>query len=1119
MSERFVTFRSGISVAAFFFSFLMVQLIGSPQAVASGKSNDRRDSCSVERLNALQSQAAQLRLAWSTRLTPESYVAYERARTLAVDYAAKCSTVSGSSQMEVSRTINPDAQDRRIVPQPDLVLANVDLAILKTATVSSLNAGEALTYVITVTNIGANPANAVTVTDTFPADIEMTNVTPGAGTCTLAPLTNTLTCTLGILASGESSIIRVSGQVYPSAFANGVASLTNTATVTTSDTDTNSANDSASVVTLINESADLAMYILSNSGDVIRAGENFDLTLIVDNLGPSYSRNVRFSNQMVSTPCSPTACNQFQVIAVADDPSRIDSCTIIPGFGTPTNSSNITCTLLTNPLEPVGNSTLPAPTPNNGRWKIAATYRAVEDTAVSDIARAFTQTIDPNGGTGTPDPNEANNEATQIIQATSVADIQAFAVFGAEVQVNGLPGNMFNSNLATPMPDPACCNFGGTTVTAGRRIQWDSTALNAGPSPAENLRIEVYIPYGASIIENTLTGQPIPANLAGRCRTEPAGEIRSKVICEYGTAAVAQQASVRFQVLIDSSMPPGTQLSFESRAFSETFDSNTSNNITAIQFDDNNWADMSLVKTAEGPMPWRAGETRTYKYVITNKGPSYAKDARLIDQLPAQVEFLNAVMTVEGQAGFDNVPCAATSNNALVCPLGDIPPTPSTSLKPTVYVNVRIDSDVAGGTNIINSASIASDSGEPFLADNTATVNVVISAILQVDLDITKSAPLTAAVGDTITYTIDVTNLGNMTAHNVKAFDYINADLQILSIVPTQGNCLAGVPGDPLRPATCNLGNLAASGTASITIVARIRNTSQMEMIFNDVQTSGDDADENSTNNIFTVSTAVCNMGISPATLPDGELNQPYDQTVSPVGGTGPFTFAVTSGALPSQLQLDSNTGQITGSPDTVESANFTITVTDSAGCTASQSYTVQIIAVFFHDDFEDGTIDDWTKNSGNWSVVTGAAKAKDSTKADKAEMTSPAFSCSECTFEATMSIGTAGRISILGWYAGSSYLEVRLMQDSQKFYAIQKSGATTSTALNLSASIVANQMYTVKAKYVNATNKFELYLDGVLMGTIDAVAVPAGNVRFRVKATSVAATGRYAEIKAYQLP
>ncbi len=84
-------------------------------------------------------------------------------------------------------------------------------------------------------------------------------------------------------------------------------------------------------------------------------------------------------------------------------------------------------------------------------------------------------------------------------------------------------------------------------------------------------------------------------------------------------------------------------------------------------------------------------------------------------------------------------------------------------------------------------------------------------------------------------------------------------------------------------------------------------------------------------------------LAISEISLPNGTQNTVYSQTLHAVNGTAPRTFAVTSGALPTGLSLNMNTGVISGTPTVISSYNFTVTATDAVNATASQAYTVVI--------------------------------------------------------------------------------------------------------------------------------------------------------------------------------
>lgn len=84
-------------------------------------------------------------------------------------------------------------------------------------------------------------------------------------------------------------------------------------------------------------------------------------------------------------------------------------------------------------------------------------------------------------------------------------------------------------------------------------------------------------------------------------------------------------------------------------------------------------------------------------------------------------------------------------------------------------------------------------------------------------------------------------------------------------------------------------------------------------------------------------------LTVNPATLPNGVVGTPYSQTVSAIGGTPPYDFAVSSGALPTGLILIA-TGTIQGTPVAAGTFNFTVTATDINGCPGSRPYSIIIV-------------------------------------------------------------------------------------------------------------------------------------------------------------------------------
>ncbi|GEM_PF-3590938 len=67
--------------------------------------------------------------------------------------------------------------------------------------------------------------------------------------------------------------------------------------------------------------------------------------------------------------------------------------------------------------------------------------------------------------------------------------------------------------------------------------------------------------------------------------------------------------------------------------------------------------------------------------------------------------------------------------------------------------------------------------------------------------------------------------------------------------------------------------------------------------------------------------------------------------TVSASGGTTPYTYSITSGSLPSSLTLNSSSGVIGGTADTVTNNTFTVQASDNSSCTGTVSITINVSA------------------------------------------------------------------------------------------------------------------------------------------------------------------------------
>lgn len=156
------------------------------------------------------------------------------------------------------------------------IAGQADLTIMKICPATAV-AGNPISYTIIVTNRGPSDAQDVVVTDLLPA-----GVTP------VGPVVTNL----GVLAARGVTSFMINAMVDAAT----MGMLTNRADVTSSTTETNTADNTSSCMTLINAEADLA--ITKSCPATVIAGGPISYTITVTNRGPSDARNVDVSDTL-----------------------------------------------------------------------------------------------------------------------------------------------------------------------------------------------------------------------------------------------------------------------------------------------------------------------------------------------------------------------------------------------------------------------------------------------------------------------------------------------------------------------------------------------------------------------------------------------------------------------------------------------------------------------------------------------------------------------------------------------------------------------------------------------------------------------------------------------------
>ena len=177
-------------------------------------------------------------------------------------------------------------------------------------------AGQQLTYTLSVTNNGPSTATGVTVVDTLPAGVAYQSATASQGTVSNSG--GTVTAAVGQLASGASATVTIIVNVDPTTR----GTITNVATVTGNETETNSQNNQDDEPTTVQAQVDLAVT-KADSADPVQAGSQLTYTLIVTNNGPSSATGVVLTDTLPSaltyvsgTSTSGTVSHAGQVVTV-----------------------------------------------------------------------------------------------------------------------------------------------------------------------------------------------------------------------------------------------------------------------------------------------------------------------------------------------------------------------------------------------------------------------------------------------------------------------------------------------------------------------------------------------------------------------------------------------------------------------------------------------------------------------------------------------------------------------------------------------------------------------------------------------------------------------------------
>jgi len=154
---------------------------------------------------------------------------------------------------------------------------------------------------------------------------------------------------------------------------------------------------------------------------------------------------------------------------------------------------------------------------------------------------------------------------------------------------------------------------------------------------------------------------------------------------------------------------------------------------------------------------------------------------------------------------------------------------------------------MAEGTVLGETAVIGADESDLDLSNNSDSATSTVAIIA--DLSIAKTATPNAIAGQTLVYTLTVTNTGPSNATDVNVIDLLPAGLLYDSVSATQGTC-----GEAAGIITCTLGSLNAGASAEALITLT---TYQSEQITNTASVTSVTEDPDLANNSATIVTDI----------------------------------------------------------------------------------------------------------------------------------------------------------------------------------------------------------------------------------------------------------------------
>ncbi len=722
-----------------------------------------------------------------------------------------------------------------------------DLSLTKTASDTTPNVGDRVTFEIVLTNEGPDAATGVVVNDLLPSGLAFESDRPTSGTYD----STSGDWVIGTVSDTETLLI--------TAVVMRSGSFTNSAQVTTSnqaDNDSTPGNnddgeDDQDSATVIPQVIDLS---LTKTADTLRPalGSNVVFTVEIANDGPAQASNIVVRDVLPSgmmlldfqttagtyqttsglwnvSPLERDGSETLRLLArVIDVASQTNTAEIIaadqldsdsnPDNGDATEDDQASVTINTASADLALTQSIDNSEPNVGQsvtFVLTVTNDgpdAADQVAVRDLLPAGLTLVsadpesadfDPDTGVWTlpavvPDSTHTISLTARVDSAgekTNVAEIISSSQFDPDSTPAG--GAVDEDDRAAVSLTPQLVDLAlnqsisDERPNVGDTIEYLLTLTNDGPTGATGVEVTDLLPAGVTF-DHAITSQGTYDPDTG--------------IWDVGSIAVAASPTLRIGAVVGNTT--GATNTAEVTAADQPDDDSTPNNQTDSEDDQASTtfttrvADLALSKTVDDSAP---GENQIILFTLTlsNDGPDDASSVVVQDRLPTGLSFQSANPShgdYDPDTGLWSLQSIAASTDATLQIAARVESNASTTNVAEIISSRQLDSDSTAGNSAPDEDDFASVTVTPPLVD--------VSVAASVDND----AP---AEGDVIEITITATNAAPATATGVV----------LSALLPDNLTAVAGDPEEGSYDATTgiwNLGELAGNSSANLIIRARV---------------------------------------------------------------------------------------------------------------------------------------------------------------------------------------------------------------------------------------------------------------------------------------------------------